>query len=224
MLYVVATPIGNLQDITLRALETLKSADLVVCEDTRRTGLLLAHFEVKKPLISLHQHTSEEKIAALVARMNEEDIVYVTDAGTPGIQDPGGKLVAAARTAGVHISPIPGASAITTLLSVSGIPADDFRFMGYLPTKKGRETFIKQMLETNYPVVFFETSPRLAKFFDQLIALGGGERKLIIGRELTKQFEDIRSGTAEELRSHFLAHPPKGELVIAIAPNGTSQL
>ena len=217
MLYIIATPIGNLQDITLRALETLRNADLVVCEDTRRTGLLLHHFEIKKPLVSLHQHTSDEKLAILVERMgNGEEVAYVTDAGTPGIQDPGGKFVAAARAAAVQVVPIPGPSAITALLSVAGIPADEFSFVGYAPTKKGRETFIKKILTHLTPTVFFETSPRLLKLFDQLIALGGAERTLVIGRELTKQFEDIRIGTVPELRAHYLDNPPKGELVITL--------
>lgn len=216
-LFVVATPIGNLQDITLRALETLKSVDLVVCEDTRRTGLLLHQFEIKKPLVCLHQHTSDEKLAALVGRMEDgEAVAYVTDAGTPGIQDPGGKLVAAARAANIQVVPIPGASAVTALLSVAGIPADEFMFAGYVPTKKGRETFIKKILTHATPTVFFETSPRLIKLFDQLIALGGAERMLVIGRELTKQFEDIRVATVTELKAHYLDNPPKGELVIIL--------
>lgn len=218
MLYVVATPIGNLQDVTLRALETLKSADLVVCEDTRRTGLLLNHFEIKKPLMSLHQHTTDEKMASLINRITDgEEVAYVTDAGTPGIQDPGGKLVAAARAAGIQVVPIPGPSAITALLSVAGIPADEFSFAGYVPTKKGRETFIKKILTNETPTVFFETSPRLLKLFDQLIALGAVERTLIIGRELTKKFEDIQFGTVAELKAHFLAIPPKGELVLTLS-------
>lgn len=215
MLYIVATPIGNLGDITFRAIEVLKSVDKIYCEDTRRTAKLLAHFEIKKPLESFHEH-SEGKIERIVAELKQGDeIAYVTDAGTPGINDPGGKLVAAAREAGIEISPIPGASSVTTLLSVAGIAADKFYFMGFVPTKKGRETFIKQMLTSDIPVVFLETGPRLHKFFDQLIALGGEERNLIVGRELTKKFEEIMTGRATELKNHFVK--PLGEFILILA-------
>lgn len=216
MLYVVATPIGNLQDITLRALDTLKGVEKIYCEDTRRTKLLLARFGVEKPVESFHQH-STDKIEKIVSELKDgADLAYLTDAGTPGIQDPGGQLVATARLAGVRIVPIPGASAVTALLSVAGIPADEFYFAGYLPTKKGRQTFIKKILALNVPVVFFETAPRLHKFFDQIVDLGGAERMIIVGRELTKQFEEIKTGTPENLKSYFLK--PRGEFVLVLCP------
>ncbi|MEK7202434.1 MAG: 16S rRNA (cytidine(1402)-2'-O)-methyltransferase [Patescibacteria group bacterium] len=214
MLYIIATPIGNLGDITFRAIETLKSVEKIYCEDTRRTAKLLAHFEIKKPLESFHEH-SEGKIERIVTELKQGgEIAYVSDAGTPGINDPGGKLVAAARAAGIDISPIPGASAVTALLSVAGIAADKFCYMGFVPTKKGRETFIKKMLSSEMSVVFFETAPRLPKLFDQLIALGGESRTLIVGRELTKKFEEIQTGTPVELKDYF--SKPLGEFVLVL--------
>lgn len=216
MLYIVATPIGNLKDITFRAVETLKCVDKVYCEDTRRTGKLLSHFVIKKPLESFHEH-SEAKIERIIAELKRGDeIAYVSDAGTPGINDPGGKLVSAAREAGIEVSPIPGPSSVTALLSVAGIAADKFCFMGFVPTKKGRETFIKKILASESPVVFFETAPRLHKLLDQISSLGGESRTLIVGRELTKQFEEIKTAKPAELREYFVK--PLGEFVLALCP------
>ncbi|MEK7171141.1 MAG: 16S rRNA (cytidine(1402)-2'-O)-methyltransferase [Patescibacteria group bacterium] len=217
MLYIVATPIGNLGDMTFRAIETLKNVDKIYCEDTRRTAHLLARYEFKKPLESFHEH-SEGKIERIITELKGGDeIAYVSDAGTPGINDPGGKLVAAAREAGIVVSPIPGPSSVTALLSVAGIAADKFCFMGFVPTKKGRETFIKKMLLSDMPVVFFETAPRLHKLFDQLIALCGADRTLIVGRELTKKFEEIQTGTPSELKEYFTK--PLGEFVLILSPS-----
>ena len=214
MLYIVATPIGNLKDITFRAIETLRGVDKIYCEDTRRTSKLINHFGIKKPLESFHEH-SEGKIERIIAELKQGDeIAYVSDAGTPGINDPGGKLVSAVREAGIEVSPIPGPSSVTALLSVAGIAADKFCFMGFVPTKKGRETFIKDMLNRKDPVVFFETAPRLPKLFDQLSNLGGENRVLIVGRELTKQFEEIQIGTVMELKQYFLK--PRGEFILLL--------
>lgn len=216
MLYIIATPIGNLKDITYRAVEILKEVDVIACEDTRRTGQLLAAYEVKKPLISLHHHSSEKKINDLVYRMKKgESIAYVSDAGTPSIADPGGKLVAAAQVAEIRISPIPGASAITALLSVAGIPANNYRFVGYVPTKKGRQTFIKELIAAKEPVVFFETAPRIHKFFDQIIEFGDGSKEFVVGRELTKQFEEVLRGTPKDLKNIRA----QGEFVLVILPS-----
>lgn len=216
MLYIVATPIGNLKDITYRAVETLKEVDVIACEDTRRTGQLLAAYEIKKRLVSLHHHSSEKKINDLVYRMKKgESIAYVSDAGTPGIADPGGKLVAAAQAAEIEISPIPGVSAVTALLSVAGIPANNYRFAGYVPTKKGRQTFIKELIANKEPVVFFETAPRIEKFFNQIIELGGENKEFVVGRELTKQFEEVLRGTPEKLKNIR----PQGEFVLVILPS-----
>jgi len=217
MLYIVATPIGNLQDITLRALETLKTVDLIYCEDTRRTKQLLAAYSITTPVDSFH-HYSERKIPQILTALKQGQVLaYATDAGTPGIADPAGKLVVAVRTAGFTVTPIPGPSAVTALLSVAGIYANEYTFAGYVPTKKGRQTFIQEMIVSDRPVVCFETAPRLLKFLQQVIDLGGQEKQLIIGRELTKQFEEIRVGQAAEHLRYFQENAPRGELVIALA-------
>ena len=216
-LYIVATPIGNLQDITLRALATLKSVDKIYCEDTRRTRQLLSHYQIHQPVDSLHHYSSNQKIERVVEELKQgQDIAYLTDAGTPGIADPGGILIAKARAAGIRVVPIPGPSAPAALLSVAGFPVNSFFFAGYVPTKKGRQTFIKKILVSEETVVLFETAPRLLKFLDQLMEFGGNEREIVIGRELTKQFEDIRSGLPGELRVYYQTNRPKGELVIAL--------
>lgn len=215
--YVVATPIGNLQDITLRALETLKTVDVIYAEDTRRTKQLLAAFKIDKPVYSFHHHSSDRIMATISSALTDgQNIAYVTDAGTPGIADPGGKLIDYLRDqiGSDQIIPIPGPSAISTLLSVAGAPANSFWFAGYVPTKKGRQTFIKKILASEETVVLFETAPRLQKFFDQVIEFGGSDRVLVVGRELTKKFEQIRHGLPSELKADF--PEPKGELVIVL--------
>jgi 16S rRNA (cytidine1402-2'-O)-methyltransferase len=214
MLYIVATPIGNLEDITFRAVEVLKTVSKVYCEDTRRTKILCARFRIETPLESFH-HYSDQKIAGIIHELKKGiDFAYVSDAGTPGVADPGGKLVEAAHQAGIQVIPIPGPSAVTALLSVAGIPANQYRFAGYVPTKKGRQTFIKKLIASEEPVVFFETAPRIQKFFDQVIELGGSERELVVGRELTKKFEEIKRGYPAELKSDF--PNPKGEFVLVL--------
>lgn len=216
MLYIVATPIGNLEDITFRAVEILKTVEKIYCEDTRRTRVLCDRCTITTPLESFHQHSSGKTERIVNELKLGTNIAYVTDAGTPGIQDPGGALVEAARTAGVTVVPIPGPSSVTALLSVCGVPTDSFRFAGYVPTKKGRETFIKEILTDPDPVVFFETAPRLHKLFEQLKNLGGENRTLVVGRELTKQFEEIQTGTPTELESYF--SEPRGEFVLVLTP------
>ena len=219
MLYIIATPIGNLGDISFRAIEVLKSVDKIYCEDTRRTATLLRHYHVKKPTESFHQH-SRSKIESIIYELKSGmELAFVSDAGTPGIQDPGGMLVAAAREAAIEVIPIPGASAVTTLLSVSGIATDNFFFAGYVPTKKGRQTFFKRILSIDSPVVFFETAPRLHKLFDQIKVIVGVDRSLIVGRELTKQFEEIRIGKPEKLKELFAK--PRGEFVIVLTPKNS---
>lgn len=216
MLYIVATPIGNLEDITFRAVEVLKSVQKIYCEDTRRTRILSARFGIETPLESFH-HYSDQKIAGIIHALEQGmDFAYVSDAGTPGIADPGGKLVEAAQKAGVQVVPIPGASSVTALLSVAGILANEYRFAGYVPTKKGRQTFIKKLLASDEPVVFFETAPRIQKFFDQVIELGGADREFIAGRELTKKFEEIKRGYPAELKEDFVK--PLGEFVLISVP------
>lgn len=215
MLYFIATPIGNLKDITLRALETLQSVDKIYAEDTQVTRKLLTAYQVSKPINSFHQHSQAAKLERIIAELKSgREIAYLTDAGTPGIADPGAKLIRAARQAGIRAVPIPGPSAITTLISVAGLGTNQFRFVGFLPTKKGRQTLLKEILALPIPTVFFETAPRLPRLLGELIKLGAGERRLVIGRELTKKFEEIKAGSVTELRGCFTSQPPKGELTI----------
>lgn len=219
MLYIVGTPIGNLGDITLRAIETLKNANVIYCEDTRRTKILLDHYGIKKPLQSLHHHSAEHRLDEVLKLVQSgQNVAYVTDAGTPGVADPVGKLVEYFYDHAEHaVTAIPGASAVTALLSVAGVPANSYWFAGYVPTKKGRQTFIKKVINFDETVVLFETAPRLIKFLDQLIELGGQDKKVVIGRELTKQFEEILTNKPAELKAHFTATAPRGEFVIAVA-------
>jgi 16S rRNA (cytidine1402-2'-O)-methyltransferase len=219
VLYVVATPIGNLGDITLRALETLKTVDLIAAEDTRHTKKLLQHYGIETPLVSFHQHSGTGRIEQLVRRLLQgESIALVTDAGTPGISDPGGALVAAAHQAGVRVVPIPGASAVTAVLSVAGLPAHRFRFEGFPPRKAGtRQRFFEALREVDAPVVLFESPHRLLATlqaaYDAL-----GDCPVVVGRELTKHFEEVFRGTLREALAHWQATPPRGEFVIVLMP------
>ena len=216
MLYVVGTPIGNQKDITLRAIEVLKNVDTIYCEDTRQSIKLLKEYGISKPLVSLHQHTHQEKLDAIIRELKTKDAAYVTDAGTPAISDPGGKLVEECQKAGIKVVPIPGASSVTALLSVAGVRADSYWFAGYVPTKKGRQTFLKKIIAFDETTVVFETAPRLLKFLHELVSLGCS-KKIIVGRELTKQFEEVVSGSATELIVYYASNPAKGEFVIALA-------
>lgn len=219
MLSVVGTPIGNLGDITKRAVETLQAADVIYCEDTRRTKILLDHLGISKPLQSLHHHSAEYKLEEVLKLLqNGQNVAYVTDAGTPGVADPAGKLVEYLYNHGVKdVTPVPGPSAVTAILSVAGLPANSYWFAGYVPTKKGRQTFIAKLAQFPETVVLFETAPRLLKFLDQFAAVDA-DRVLVVGRELTKQFEQIERGTASELTAIFTGKTIKGELVLGIAP------
>lgn len=212
-LYIVATPIGNLEDITLRALRILKEVDLIACEDTRRSGLLLVHYQLNKPLISFHQHSKLQKIDELIGELKSgKSIALVTDAGTPGVADPGGVLIAEAIKNKIRIEPIPGVSSITAILSVAGIAADKFLFLGYLPKKKGRQTLFENLKKISYPIVFFESPHRIeATLKDIQNFLGDSE--IIIGRELTKKFEEILRGRISEVLPNIR---PQGEFVIII--------
>lgn len=213
ILYVVATPIGNLEDITLRALRILKEVDLIACEDTRRTGILLKHYNIEKPLVSFHQHSKLQKIDFLIERLKSgKNIALVTDAGTPGISDPGGVLIAEAIKNNIKVESIPGPSALAAILAVSGIAADKFLFLGYLPKKKGRQTLIQKISQSEIPVVLFESPYRI---IDNLKSIRGfaGDRYVIIGRELTKKFEEIYRGKISEVLPKIRS---QGEFVIVI--------
>lgn len=221
-LFVIGTPIGNLGDITFRAIETLKECDRVVAEDTRMTAKLLARFEIKKPLFSLHAqspHGHFERVVDMVER--GENVALVTDAGTPGISDPGAYIVSMVRErcGEKSVVPIPGASAVVTALSASGIPADEFIFLGFLPHKKGRQKLLDEIATMKRAVVLYESPYRMQKLLAELVARTPN-RHVVIARELTKMFESISSGTAEELATRFEKGDisGKGEFVVILAP------
>ena len=223
--YIIATPIGNLEDITFRAVRVLGEVDLILCEDTRVTKKLLERYEIKTPTMSYHQHSKLSKIDKIFDLIREgKDIALVSDAGTPTISDPGSFLVSEIRKEfndEVEIIPIPGASALVTALSVSGLNADQFVFLGFLPHKKGRETLFKEISETKRTVVFYESPHRIIKTLNSLkkyLEVGLPSRKIVIIRELTKIYEQIISGTAEELLEYFEKNPDKirGEFVVLV--------
>ncbi|MEI6418614.1 MAG: 16S rRNA (cytidine(1402)-2'-O)-methyltransferase [Sphingomonadales bacterium] len=218
-LYIVATPIGNLADLSPRAAATLAGAAIIACEDTRVTAKLLAHIGVKVPMLPLHDHNEAQLHPQLVARCQTQPVALVSDAGTPLISDPGFKLVRAAREAGCNIVTIPGPCAAIAALTLAGLPTDRFLFAGFLPAKSGaRASTIAELAAVPATLVFYETGPRLAAALAALAA-GLGDRPAAIGRELTKRFEECVTGTLAELAARYEGlPPPKGEIVITIAP------
>jgi 16S rRNA (cytidine1402-2'-O)-methyltransferase len=217
-LFVVATPIGNLEDITLRALRVLREVAVVAAEDTRRTGNLLRHYEIHTPLLSVHEHNERQRLPQLIARLAAgESIALVTDAGTPGISDPGAHVVSAVREQGFRIEPIPGPSSVVTALSVAGQPADRFAFLGFPPIRsKDRKQFFERVASlTDFLVVIFEAPHRVLRTLSELTALSVN-RPIMIARELTKTHEEIFTGTHLELTEHLKS--PKGEITILICP------
>lgn len=218
MLYVVATPIGNLGDITLRALEVLKSVDAIAAEDTRRSGMLLQHFGIKKPLISFHEHNEAMRTDELAARLGVgENIALITDAGVPAISDPGARLINRCLARDLPFTIVPGPSAILTALLGSGFATETFCFRGFLPVKSGgRERELRLAAEREETTIFFESPHRLLKTLSACLYLMP-ERRICVARELTKKFEEFRRGTAAELVAHYNARPPKGEIVLLIA-------
>lgn len=218
-IFMMATPIGNLEDITLRALRVLKEADVVACEDTRVSKVLLNAYDLKKDCVSLHQHTSMEKVERLLDRVEKgENAVYVSDAGTPGMNDPGGKLVEAAFARGLKVEPIPGASALTASISVCGFAMDEFTYVGFLPHKKGRQTLIKEIAERETPTVFLESTHRIAKALAALQEVLDENRLIFVGRELTKKFETLYRGTASEVIAALSKTSAKGEFTVIVGP------
>jgi 16S rRNA (cytidine1402-2'-O)-methyltransferase len=218
MLYVVATPIGNLGDITVRALEVLKSVDVVAAEDTRHSGMLLKHFEIKKPLVSYHEHNEAMRTAQLVDRLaGDENVALITDAGTPALSDPGARLIRACIERGLPLTIIPGPSSILAALVGSGFSTERFYFGGFLPVKSGqRERELRAMAERGETTIFFESPYRLTKTLAVCTDIMP-DRQLCVARELTKKFEEFRHGIASELLAHYEAHPPKGEIVLVIS-------
>jgi 16S rRNA (cytidine1402-2'-O)-methyltransferase len=216
-LYVVATPIGNLEDITLRALRVLREVSLVACEDTRRTRGLLAHFDIHVPLTSYFEHNKRVKGEALLRALREgRSVALVTDAGTPGISDPGFLLVREARAAGIPVVPVPGPSAVAAALSAAGVPADRFVFEGFLPVKAGRRARRLEALRAlDTTVVCYESPHRVAAALDAIAAVWGPV-EMVAARELTKQFEEIVRGTPSELRDRFAGERARGEFTLVI--------
>ena len=218
MLYVIATPIGNLADITLRALEVLKNVAVVAAEDTRHSGLLLKHFGIKKPFLSYHEHNEAARTAELVQRLARgEKVALITDAGTPGLSDPGLRLIRACIERELPFTIIPGPSAILTALLGSGFSTEKFSFRGFLPMKSGqRERELSAAAERECTSIFFESPYRLVKTLEACVQIMP-DGQLCVARELTKKFEEFRRGTAADLFAHYTAHPAKGEIVLLIS-------
>lgn len=217
-LYIVATPIGNLEDITLRALRVLKEVELIACEDTRVTRKLLNHYNITTRVIAYHQHSTGDKIQRIIDEISSgKDVAVVTDAGTPGVSDPGNILVKAAIENNIVVLPIPGASAIASVISIAGIDMQQFSFFGFPPHKKGRETFFKKVAVSEIPVMYYESPHRVLKNVEMLLKFAP-DKKIIIGRELTKMFEQVVRGSALEILAYFTENPPKvkGEFVIIV--------
>ena len=217
-LFVVATPIGNLKDITLRALKTLKEVDFILAEDTRVTKKLLSHYDIQTPLISYHQHSKESVMEkALQLLLKGKNLALVSDAGTPGICDPGNELIAFLLKSNqeIQIISIPGVSAVTTLLSVAGIPTDKFLFLGYPPHKKGRKKFFEEVAASKHPVLFYESPHRNMKSLKELEVLDSNFA-LVVGRELTKKFETIYRGSSKDIQKKLEENLVKGEFVVLV--------
>lgn len=219
-LYIVATPIGNLSDITLRAIEILKSVDWIAAEDTRHSQHLLSHYQIHTPYFSLHEHNEDERIKKIIALLSDnKSVALISDAGTPLISDPGFRLVRAIRQAHFPVVPIPGACAAIAALCASGIPTDHFIFEGFLPAKAGAlEQYLEKLKKEIHTLIFYESVHRIAKTIPVMQKILGNERIAVIARELTKSFESIMQGTLQELSAYLIAHPEKqkGEFVIIV--------
>ncbi|MFA4954663.1 MAG: 16S rRNA (cytidine(1402)-2'-O)-methyltransferase [Patescibacteria group bacterium] len=219
ILYFVATPIGNLKDMTVRAKEILDACSLVACEDTRVTGKLLKAYGISKPLVSLHEHSDAAKLKEIVKKIEAgANVAYASDAGTPGVNDPGGKLAALAFDVGIKIEPIPGASALTAAISVCAFPMDEFAYHGFVPHKKGRETLFKLIAASSAPSVFFESTHRIEKTLEALSKVLDPQRLIFVGRELTKLHETLYRGTCSEVLDRLRQTSQKGEFVVIVGP------
>lgn len=216
-LYLVATPIGNLEDMSFRAVRVLGEVGVIAAEDTRTTGKLLKHYDIKTPLVSYHEHSDDGRIASILERLGTESVALVSDAGTPAISDPGYKLVTAAISAGHEVVPIPGACAVTAALIASGLPTDQFLFLGFMPKQvQARQSALEQVSSLPYTLVFYESPHRLLKFFgDVLVVLG--DRRVSVGRELTKLYEEHWRGKVTDAMAHFDEVGVKGEVTVVVA-------
>ncbi|HXG43182.1 MAG TPA: 16S rRNA (cytidine(1402)-2'-O)-methyltransferase [Gemmatimonadales bacterium] len=224
-LYVVATPLGHLGDLSPRAAELLRTVPVVAAEDTRRVRGLLAHLDAHPKVLSFHAHSPERRVEALLEILREgRDVALVTDAGTPAISDPGAVLVAAARQAGFHVVPVPGPAAVTAALSAAGFPADRYLFLGFVPRKgKERDRLLRIAAAAEWTVVFYEAANRLGALLDDLAALAGPDRRAVVARELTKVHEEIRAGTLAELAARYGQHAPPGEVTVVLEGAGTAE-
>ncbi|MBQ2729114.1 MAG: 16S rRNA (cytidine(1402)-2'-O)-methyltransferase [Alistipes sp.] len=223
-LYLVPTPIGNLDDITLRAVEVLRSVDLILAEDTRTTSFLLRHLGIEKPLKSHHkfnEHATAQLFSETIAA--GRDVALVSDAGTPGISDPGFLLVRTCVEQGVEVETLPGPTALIPALVNSGFPCDRFCFEGFLPQKKGRMKQLQRLAEEERTMIFYESPYRIVKCLEQFAEVFGADRPLSVSRELTKKFEETVRGTVAEVLDHFRAHEPKGEFVVVVAGKPTKK-
>jgi 16S rRNA (cytidine1402-2'-O)-methyltransferase len=217
-LILVPTPVGNLEDITLRAIRVLKEADLILAEDTRTSGNLLRHLDIHKPLRSYHAHNEHRVVEELVERIAAgETIALVTDAGTPGISDPGFLIVRECAKQGVPVETLPGPTAFVPALVNSGLPCDRFCFEGFLPQKKGRQTRLLKLAGEERTMVFYESPFRLQRALKELSVVMSADRAACVCREISKLHEEVRRGTLHELAEHYAAHPPKGEIVLIVA-------
>jgi len=216
-LFLVPTPIGNLKDITLRALEVLKEADLILAEDTRTSGKLLKHYEISTQMHSHHMHNEHKTVVGIVQRIQSgETIALISDAGTPAISDPGFLLTRACVEAGIEVDCLPGATAFVPALVNSGLPNNKFVFEGFLPVKKGRQTRLKLLAEETRTIIFYESPHKLIKTLTQFVEYFGEKRQISVSREITKLHEETIRGTTKEVLEYYTAKPPKGEIVIVV--------
>lgn len=219
MLYLVPTPIGNLADMTYRAVEVLKGVDVILCEDTRTSAVLLQHYGIQKPLWAYHQHNEHKVVQHLAEQLQAgKKMALITDAGTPGISDPAFLLVRECTRLGLHVECLPGATAFVPALVVSGLPTNRFVFEGFPPLKKGRHTLFTRLAQEDRSVIFYESPMRLVKTLDELGTYFGTDRPCSVSRELSKKFEETYRGSLQAAAEHFRAKPVKGEIVIVIAP------
>lgn len=217
-LYLVPTPIGNLEDMSFRAIRILKEVDLILAEDTRNSGKLLKHFDISTPMLSHHMHNEHKTVEGLVNRIKSgERMALISDAGTPAISDPGFLLSRACVEAGIEIDCLPGATAFVPALVNSGLPNDKFVFEGFLPVKKGRQTRLNLLAEETRTMIFYESPHKLLKTLSHFAEYFGSERRVSVSREITKLHEETIRGTAAEVLEHYTQHPPKGEIVIIVA-------
>ena len=217
MLYLVPTPLGNLKDITLRSLEVLQQVDVILCEDTRTSSKLLNHYKIQKPLSPYHQHNEHKIVQHLTEQLQSgKTMALLTDAGTPGISDPAFLLVRECVKNNITVECLPGATAFVPALVKSGFPSDRFAFEGFLPHKKGRQTLLKKLAEEERTIILYESPHRLVKALEQIIEFFGAERMVSVSRELTKLYEETKTGTAQEVLAHFQSKEVKGEIVVVI--------